>query len=222
MIRHIFAPLMAVLLISLTGCDTYKEEQSAKSEPEKPSVVKSEPEMPRAMQTEDAFIQTNLESSRMAMKTLAGSLQSELKAAMQAGGPIQALDVCHTKAPELTAFATKYQGDGTIVSRTSLKYRNPNNSPQEWQTAVLEEFETRKLAGEDPKSLEFHQIATTDGKKEFRYMKAIPTGEVCLKCHGVDIDPAVSEKLNTLYPQDKATGFNIGDIRGAFVVIKPL
>lgn len=49
-------------------------------------------------------------------------------------------------------------------------------------------------------------------------MKAIGTEEVCLTCHGAAIAPAVLEKIQALYPDDKATGFGLGDIRGAFSV----
>jgi hypothetical protein len=51
-------------------------------------------------------------------------------------------------------------------------------------------------------------------------MKAIPTGALCLQCHGLDIAPPVAEKIAELYPYDKATGYREGDIRGAFVVTK--
>ena len=53
-------------------------------------------------------------------------------------------------------------------------------------------------------------------------MKAIPTAEVCTKCHGVDLQGPVVEKLDELYPNDKARGFSKGDIRGAFTVIREM
>ncbi len=51
-------------------------------------------------------------------------------------------------------------------------------------------------------------------------MKAIPTGPLCLACHGETLAAPVAEKIGELYPADKATGFREGDIRGAFVVTK--
>ena len=39
-----------------------------------------------------------------------------------------------------------------------------------------------------------------------------------MNCHGTDIKPKVKEKLDELYPEDEATGFFLGDLRGAFVV----
>ena len=53
-------------------------------------------------------------------------------------------------------------------------------------------------------------------------MKAIPTQPLCLACHGQEIAPPVAEKLAELYPGDKATGFEEGDLRGAFVVVRQL
>jgi hypothetical protein len=53
-------------------------------------------------------------------------------------------------------------------------------------------------------------------------MKAIPTGDVCLLCHGAQLAPGVSQVLTELYPEDKATGFSMGDIRGAFVVTREI
>jgi hypothetical protein len=53
-------------------------------------------------------------------------------------------------------------------------------------------------------------------------MKAIPAGKACLKCHGDGIDAEVVEKLDELYPEDKARDFKEGDIRGAFTFEKAL
>jgi len=53
-------------------------------------------------------------------------------------------------------------------------------------------------------------------------MKAIPTGGGCLLCHGTNLSPEIGQALADLYPEDRATGFTEGDIRGAFVVIQKL
>ncbi len=41
-------------------------------------------------------------------------------------------------------------------------------------------------------------------------------------CHGEKISQELSAELNKLYPNDKATGFKKGDIRGAFSAVKIL
>ena len=87
------------------------------------------------------------------------------------------------------------------------------------ETEVLE---ARKAAGEAVKSMEFSQVVADDGGKHFRYMKAIPISEICLKCHGREIAPDVQDQLTKLYPGDQAKGYALGDIRGAFTLSKPL
>lgn len=159
--------------------------------------------------------------AKVAVQTLGKTLKGELKQAMQAGGPENALDICHTRAPELAAQVSEEQG--MQVSRVSLKNRNPvTGKANEWQQKVLEDFEARKAAGEKPQQLVYAEVVEATDQHEFRFMKAIPTGEACLQCHGTNIKPNVMEKLQSLYPDDKATGFEKGDLRGAFVVMKSL
>jgi len=104
----------------------------------------------------------------------------------------------------------------------TLKVRNPANAPDAWERKVLESFEARRARGENVGELEYGEIGAKDGKKVFRYMKAIQTKGICLRCHGTNIDPAVASGLKKYYPQDQATGFKLGDIRGAFTTAQPM
>lgn len=52
----------------------------------------------------------------------------------------------------------------------------------------------------------------------YRYLRAIPTMPICLACHGTDIDPEISDMLREHYPEDQATGFTAGELRGAFSI----
>lgn len=163
---------------------------------------------------------TGIATAKAAIKDLAGALQTELKSAMQTGGPVAAIAVCNSQAMPITA---KVAADhGMILSRVSLKNRNPANAPNEWQTAVLEDFEQQKLAGKDVTDLVWSETASVEDGREFRFMKAIPTGAVCLNCHGSNLAPGVGDVLVERYPEDRATGFAEGDIRGAFVAIRKL
>lgn len=167
-------------------------------------------------------IDTQAESTaaKAAIKELAGALQEELKSAMQAGGPVAAIGVCNTQAIPITQKVAAE--NGLHLGRVSLNNRNPANLPNEWQAAVLKDFEQQKAAGKDPASLAWSDTVMVDGGKEFRFMKAIPTAAVCLNCHGTDISPDVSQVLAGLYPDDLATGYSEGDIRGAFVATRRL
>jgi hypothetical protein len=161
------------------------------------------------------------ESAKNTIKAFGGTLKSELQTAMQSGGPINAINVCNTKAPEIAQSVSA--SEQMQVSRVSLRNRNPvTGAPNEWQTQVLNDFEARKVKGEALESLVYSEIVEQGGQHEFRFMKAIPTEALCLTCHGTEISPAVMTRINQLYPQDKATGFKEGDLRGAFVVVKNL
>ena len=51
-------------------------------------------------------------------------------------------------------------------------------------------------------------------------MKAIPMREMCASCHGNNVNKSLKSKINHLYPEDIATGFMPGDVRGAFTLSK--
>ncbi len=168
----------------------------------------------------DEAMQANIDEGKGIIKAFMGDLKGELQKGMKQGGPVNAIKVCNTVAPQLAEAHS--QMSGWQVARTSLKLRNPNNAPDGWETAVLEEFESRKAAGEDPMALVKAEVVEEDGRQVFRMMKAIPTAEVCTKCHGADIAEPVAAKLDELYPEDQARGFQVGDLRGAFTLKKPL
>jgi len=164
--------------------------------------------------------QTESDQAKAAIAAFAGALKTELTTAMQAGGPLAAIEVCNARAPSIAESVS--QESGMQLSRVSLRNRNPDNAPNTWQAAVLKDFESRLAAGEALDSLTWQETSSVDGHREFRLMKAIPTGGLCLQCHGEAIAPPVAEKISALYPDDKATGFREGDIRGAFVVIRKI
>ncbi|SMF43842.1 Protein of unknown function [Tistlia consotensis] len=160
-----------------------------------------------------------VEQSRAVVADFAKTLKGELTRAMSEGGPTAAIGVCQQVAPAIAADAS--QRTGWTVGRTSLRVRNPANAPDAWEQETLRGFEARKAAGEKPSELETYGFVEQDGRKVFRYMKAIPTGKLCLACHGSELDPAVRAALAEAYPGDRATGFALGDIRGAFTITQP-
>ena len=165
---------------------------------------------------DEADLQARVDNSKAAIAEFSGKLKGQLEAAMKEGGPVNAIGVCNTVAPILARESSaKYKVN---VARTSLKARNPANTPDAWETKVLKTFEERKAKGEALDNMAYSEVVVTNGRKEFRFMKAIPVGEVCLKCHGENIDPVVKAKLIELYPGDKAVGYKLGDLRGAFTV----
>ena len=163
---------------------------------------------------------TEIAASRATVKEFMQTLKGELQAGMKEGGPVNAISVCNLSAP---GIANTYSvRNGWDVGRTSLKLRNPDNAPDAWERKVLESFDERKRAGEDPAKMEHYEVVRKDGISEFRYMKAIPTAPLCLACHGEQLDSITRTRIEKLYPRDQALGYKQGDIRGAFTITQPL
>ena len=154
---------------------------------------------------------------RNVIKMLGTTLLGEMKTALAAGGGLKAIEVCHSKAEEIATKISKEHGFD--VGRTSLKIRSDKNDPDAWEKEQLQKFAERKHAGEDPAKIETG-VVVVDGKS--RYMKAIPLQDTCLGCHGENVPPELAQKIKALYPDDQATGFKVGDIRGAFTITETL
>lgn len=146
--------------------------------------------------------------STQLMKSLFATLSSE----MQANGAIAALEVCNIKALPLTAELSSEQ---IQISRTSLRVRNPKNAPDAIDKAVL-----MRMTQEPDWNLPKH-VTMREEDGPHRYYKPIRLGKPCLSCHGSEeqIDPALLAEIQRLYPEDQATGYKEGELRGAFKVV---
>jgi hypothetical protein len=211
--------MAGLVVVLMTACGD--EEKQARNPAEVSKPAGREQTMPAAGPSAGITASVDkavlIKEAGAAAQELGGTLKEELEGAMKVGGPIEAMDICSVVAPEIAQMISEEQG--MEVGRVSLKSRNSVlGVPNGWQTMVLHDFETRRKNGEDLASLVYAEVIDN----QFRFMKAIPTAAVCLHCHGTNLTPEVKANLTELYPQDKATGYNEGDLRGAFVVIKNL
>lgn len=149
------------------------------------------------------------------IKLFAKDLKKTLKQGLKAQGPVAAIELCHSQAPDISK---EHSFEGWSLSRASLKARNASNMASEWQVGILQEFEDKKLAGIPVKALETSLVRDD----RFYFIKAIPTAPLCTTCHGAELSVEVKTRLADLYPNDQAVGFRAGDIRGAFIVSKRL
>ena len=151
-----------------------------------------------------------------ATQTYQKKLKSALISAIRDGGPQKAIAVCHDKAPRIAdSVGTEY---GLEIGRTARKTRNKSNAPNKWERAVIQSFEHANSSKKDTEKLEASKL---EGEN-YRYMKAIKMKGVCATCHGKQVNPGLKDRIEQYYPHDSATGFEIGDIRGAFTVTVPL
>jgi len=175
--------------------------------------------VPQASIAAPADVPPEVVASREAVQKFSATLKEALQEAVKSGGPVNGIAVCHNQAGQIATDLS--QQLGMTVGRTSLKVRNSTNAADDWELAVLKQFDARKAQGEPADKLEFFEVTDHGGQKTFRYMKAIPTGALCLNCHGENLKPEVDAKLKELYPNDQARGFKEGDLRGAFTLAKP-
>ena len=163
-----------------------------------------------------------LDEARKVASSIPPKLLEVLDEEIRKGGPENAIGVCREKAPQMAKAAS--EKTGWAIRRVSLKNRNPKAVPDAWEKGVLEEFDRRAAAGEKPTGLEKGELLTVDGQQIYRYMKALPTQDLCLQCHGTAdrLSPAVQAKLLELYPNDQAVGYSAAEIRGAITIRKPL
>lgn len=139
---------------------------------------------------------------------------------LQRGGFAGAISACASRAQELTrAYAER---TGLDVRRVSRKARNTQNVPDTHETAVLEEWELAARRGETLR--ESAVVRTENGARVLRYMKPIVVESMCLSCHGskAQINGKVRAGIQRHYPNDPATGYREGELRGAFTVRLPL
>lgn len=155
-----------------------------------------------------------------AIQQLRSEMMTLLQETMKAEGPAGATGVCRHLAPQISERIEAETG--WTIRRTALRARNPANAPREEEKGVLLSFLARNLAGQSPAQLETIRLIERDGEPTVHYMRAIPTMEPCLACHGEKLTPEVAAAIAENYPDDQATGFKVGDIRGAFSLYKPL
>ena len=139
--------------------------------------------------------------------------KQQLKSALQDGmkkGMIETISACQIEAPKIAAALSK---DGIKVGRTSHKLRNPDNTAPPWVTPILAEY----LANAES----LHPRSVSVDAQTTGYVEPIELKPMCVSCHGERLADSIAGKIGALYPDDQATGFRIGDLRGVFWVEYP-
>lgn len=148
-------------------------------------------------------------------------LSSNLQATIKTSGVSNALPFCSLAASPLTAgMADKH---GVTIRRVTHKARNPADKAGALDLVILRSFEAALTTGNStspPPPLVTNFTASTASF----FAPIMLNNELCLKCHGEpgkDITPQDGAIIQRLYPQDEATGFKLGDLRGAWRIDMP-
>jgi len=119
--------------------------------------------------------------------------------------------------PQVAASRVAQQltrGSSYSVRQVSLRYRNPDNRPDEFETNQL----TRYLTME---ANETWQVTNVNGRKLLRYLLPMAANSSCLTCHGsYESAPAFIRKL---FPKGHFSyGYRVGEVIGAVSVSVPM
>jgi hypothetical protein len=132
-------------------------------------------------------------------------LSARLMEAMSNGGPASAIEVCSQEAQQIAADVGRESS--TRIGRIGVRLRNSKNTPPPWAVKLVDD-----KIGEPQFVVLDNQIAAA--------LLPIKLQPQCLMCHGPvnQIGDDVKQKLSVLYPNDEATGFQDGELRGWFWV----
>jgi hypothetical protein len=200
-----------MLLLATAACSGAPE-----SEPEADAGPAGAPE---ALSPEIAFeVETR---GSAAAAALAQGLVARLGEAIDTRGTAGAVDFCADEALDLTRSISTEHDTALELKRTTLRWRNPANAPDEAEARVLRYLEAleAEAPGSAPETL---TAAGPDGQA--RFYRTLRTAPMCLQCHGAegDLDPEVLRLLRERYPDDRATGYVAGEFRGVIRVAVPI
>lgn len=155
-------------------------------------------------------------AQQMAQETFA-TLSARLSEVIAADGVIAAIEVCSVEALPLTE-AVSAQHVAT-VRRVSHRPRNPLNSADTADLETIARFKASLAAGDA-----LLPEVTGGGGMAVVRLPIVLSQPLCLSCHGtpgVELDAATHTAIRDRYPDDAATGFSLGELRGIWRVEIP-
>jgi len=155
-----------------------------------------------------------------------GALLGRMTSVHAESGPAKAAEVCSKEAPEIAQkYASLY---GVSIYRVSDRLRNTKNGASVSERRVLRQWAKQLETVSDSQPVTLVPVEFQDqqkGQPVTKMMVPIRIAKsICLDCHGSerDIDAGTKAILMAKYPQDRAVGYRMGDLRGALVIARPL
>ena len=160
-------------------------------------------------ETYNRYLETGSEVSVEAQS----ALLSHVSGAMKEGGTLDAVEFCNLEASEITDSLDNIYN--CTISRVSAKNRNPQNA---LSTEAEEQLWEYFLSVHETEMI--HDTVVMGGNQAVYYKPIITAMQACLQCHGPkeEIDPATYTKILELYPEDKATGYGLNELRGLWKI----
>jgi hypothetical protein len=148
-----------------------------------------------------------------------GMMLAEVHRVMATKGLEEAVETLHLRSLDVPK-PMPGKPQITAIRRTSLRLRNPLNTPDVADQAALEFIRQELMDGNSPPRLLMQKVEIAGQPVEYRGYKPIAIMPDCLLCHGsVDSQqPAVRDSLVRQFPEDKAVNYNVADWRGVIRV----
>ena len=141
------------------------------------------------------------------------SLGGELKAAIQRGGISEAVNYCNLRAIPLTDSLAGFYN--VTIKRATSQARNPQNRASESEQEILDVWETKMKNDGEINPVLF------EGEGSVDFYSPIVLQALCTNCHGKEGESLTAENnqlIKEKYPNDLATGYTEGDLRGMWHV----
>lgn len=155
-----------------------------------------------------------LEQGKQIAATSFKALSAQLKTAIKKDGLQSAVKYCQTNALKITdSLSNNYNVN---IKRTSEKFRNSENKPNSNELSVLLKYQNDKNNG-----YIMEPFVEKVNDAEFNFYSPIIINDLCLKCHGIVGETLLKEDrlyIKEFYPQDLATGYQKGDLRGMWSI----
>ena len=188
---------LLISILSLSACESKTEETNA-------DTISG-----LSIQKQTEYIK----KGKMIAKESFYALGKQLKGAMKSGGVQKAVSYCNVKAiPMIDSLSRVHNA---LIKRTTLKTRNALDAPDELETKLLKSYQKAKKNGETLKP------KLTEDAPYILFTAPIVINPLCLKCHGTigtEIAESDYKTIAELYPNDKATAYKIGELRGMWSI----
>ena len=154
------------------------------------------------------------ERGRIISDTAQKTLAHHLSTAIADNGFEGGLQYCNANAyPLIDSIQSNFK---VTIKRVSLKSRNPQDKPDGLEEELLEAYQYNI-----DNQLDLMDNVQRVDETQLLYTKPIViNNKFCLACHGSKDEISI-ENLNvikSLYPQDKAMDYKLGDLRGMWSI----
>ena len=207
--------VISIIFFSLIiGCSNQKSEKKSDHQKDISTSINLQNESYEYVILDDSLKEKLIKRGSKIAKLTASSLQKALKNAITEDGLEYAIEICNIDALNITDSIS--ESESVQIKRLAKKYRNPVNETDSAESELFKSYILEWLGGRqlNPKII-------PDDNGHPVYYSPIYVGKLCLNCHGeigTNIDSKLAKLINELYPEDKATNFKQGQLRGMWSI----